>query len=71
MSGASETWPMESMTGTMAGLGRVPRSSQGGLYGHALDIFFVSWNYLKWMVPASATDCWPEQDHDASDRRHA
>ena len=53
MSGASVTCVMEGVTSTMAGLGRVPRSSQGGLYGHALDIFFVSWNYLKWMVPQS------------------
>ena len=56
MSGASEAWPMESMTGTMAGLGRVPRSSQGGLYGHALDIFFGSCPYLKWMSPRLRQD---------------
>ena len=41
MSGASErdVAPMESMTGTMSGLGSVPPSSQGVLYGHALSIF--------------------------------
>ena len=39
VSGASETWPMERMTGTVAGLGCVPRSSCGGLYGHALSFF--------------------------------
>ena len=42
VSGASVTCLMEGVTSTMAGLGRVPRSSQGGLYGHALDIFFGS-----------------------------
>ena len=39
MSGASETCPMEGMTGTMSGLGCVPRSSRGELYGHALSFF--------------------------------
>ena len=39
MSGALVTCPMEGMTGTMTGLGSVPLSSQGVLYGHALYIF--------------------------------
>ena len=39
VSGALETCLMESMTGTVAGLGCVPRSSQGELCGHALSFF--------------------------------
>ena len=44
-SGALVTCPMEGMTDTMAGLGSVPWSSRGGLYGHALYFFFVSRTY--------------------------
>ena len=44
VSGALVTCPMEGVTGTMAGLGSVPRSSRGVLYGHALYIFFGSCN---------------------------
>ena len=42
---------MEGMTGTMTGLGSVPLSSRGVLYGHALYIFFVSCPSAKWKPP--------------------
>ena len=51
MSGALVTCPMEGMTGTMTGLGSVPLSSRGVLYGHALYIFFVSCPSAKWKPP--------------------
>ena len=40
VSGADKASPMEGVTGTMAGLGCVPRSSRGGLYGHEPYHFF-------------------------------
>ena len=38
LSGAEETSPMEGVTGTMAGLGHVPRWPRRGRYGHANNV---------------------------------